>query len=369
LLCGVIGLSVASSLFVGLAVIRGLELLVALALIPISMTPSIVVALIRKRATRAESGVLLEHFVLSVATVTAALLLARQPVLVWLDLFVTSSCVLYLFGRLGCTITGCCHGQPSSLGIDYGPAHPGDGRCFPVQLLDGLAWLTALLIGIASEFAAPPGTATALCVIVYGVVRLGLESLRRDVRRTLLGLSESRWLSLMLIAGALGLLLTTREVSPPVMILTAVGVALALGLWFSARWWLTKAETLGLERHAELFALGRDLAARGPDDVLQRARVGSLSVDSSWVTGEGVGAELHVTISEADDSAELDSCDRKCTTSLAMAELAFEHIARGLGVPDPRPMVVETTPGVYMTRFTRHEGAPTVTPRGGPPAA
>lgn len=346
MLWSILGLFAGCSLFVVILAWAGLDLALGLALIPIALTSSLIVSLARERRTGVERWVLLHHLFATVAPTAIVVAWAGRQPLPWLDAFVTASALMYAVGRFGCTMNGCCHGSRAGLGIDYGPDHAIAGRCFPVPLLDSALWWIALTLGLVCIASAPAGSATAVIAIWYGVGRLVLEELRGDDRPRLWGRSESTWLALLLIAGACALLVASRRPPTSTLIAGAVGIALALGWWLSAPRWLKRRPAFDPELATGLVALGRDIGDRGPERGVRRSSVESVSATSSWVE-LAERTELYVSLSRMGAGVVgLDAIE---------AEVALEHVARGLGISRPKLAVLESTPGVFVTRFDYRE--------------
>jgi prolipoprotein diacylglyceryltransferase len=265
--CGVVGfyLAVVVTLATGLARERSLAVLAALA--AVCGLSFFAYALARRRITGTERLVLLEQVWFALACSTGALLVSGEPPLGYLDAVVCGLAFFLAAGRLGCSMVGCCHGFPSSIGFRYGPGHVRDGlpapwagvRLFPVQLIE-LAALVAIGSGsVLFALLGPDGAALCFFLTSYGVIRFGLEGLRADERPHLLGVSQARWMAVAELATAIAL--TERfRVHPWALAL--------LGLWAAA--WLIRSARVsrwGLVPRAlrpdHLSAL-RDAAASAP---------------------------------------------------------------------------------------------------------
>ena len=179
------------------------------------------------------------HFqIVALAFTVAALELADEPVLTYLDVLVVGMLVYQTFGRVGCLTAGCCHGRPSSWGIRYGAGHAATGyiyfvqgvRLFPVQLVEA-CWLGGLAAGSVATFLADgrAGTNVALYIVGYGAGRFVLEFLRGDPGRVYFrGFSEPQWTALLLGGGVVALELA--GVLPFSLIHAAVVAAMSLGV-------------------------------------------------------------------------------------------------------------------------------------------
>src|SRR5207253_2733687 len=110
------------------------------------------------------------------------------------------------FGRVGCTMVGCCHGRPGRIGLCYREEHADEGfprylvgvRLVPVQALESLGVAAIVGVGVALVVAgSTSGTALAWYAAAYAVLRFFLEFLRGDAgRRYSWGFSEAQWTSL-----------------------------------------------------------------------------------------------------------------------------------------------------------------------------
>lgn len=105
-------------------------------------------------------------------------------------------------GRVGCFLTGCCYGIPTSsaLGVHYpvGGIAPAGVSLLPVQLFEAAADLLLLAVIVFMSHS------DKLCdillpvyITLYAVIRFVLEFFRGDlVRGVFFGLSTSQWISL-----------------------------------------------------------------------------------------------------------------------------------------------------------------------------
>lgn len=125
------------------------------------------------------------------------------------------------FGRIGCTLYGCCYGSPSHgfPGYELSEAHwDYANRSFPAGLqgvklhFATLYEAAGLLAIVAGSYAMrgrslPPGVRGWYCWIAYAATRFLCEFLRGDPRGSaLFGLSPSQWASLALIGAGAALL-------------------------------------------------------------------------------------------------------------------------------------------------------------------
>lgn len=164
----------------------------------------------RRALTGEERLVLLEQVWFAQLAAAAFLAAIDAPVARYLDIVAVSLCVFLAAGRLGCTLVGCCHGHPSTVGIVYGASCAEAGferalvgvRLFPVALIEGAGLLLIGAVGAAMAGLRAPGTAWAWFLVAYAVMRFGLERLRGDARPYALGLSVAQWMSVAELAAA-----------------------------------------------------------------------------------------------------------------------------------------------------------------------
>ncbi len=134
----------------------------------------------------------------------------RRHILQYLDITSTGIGIVLVFGRIGCFMAGCCHGKPSCYGIHYHKEHAEMGfpyyyleaRLFPVQIIEASGVLVIVIFMIFSILQQiQAGTAFALYILSYGVLRFSLEFARGDISRPYYGpLSEAQWFSVILSA-------------------------------------------------------------------------------------------------------------------------------------------------------------------------
>lgn len=119
---------------------------------------------------------------------------------VFADCFAVGIPLFHCFGRIGCFLSGCCYGIPSSFGFvaENALAQGCNGvRRFPVQLLEG--GLNLIIFGVLLILFFKRIMSKKLIyiyLIMYSVVRFFDEFLRGDAYRGIwLGLSTSQWIS------------------------------------------------------------------------------------------------------------------------------------------------------------------------------
>ncbi len=161
--------------------------------------------------------------------VVVGLLVVRAkglPKLELLDVVAPALPVAQAIGRLGNYFNQEVYGRPTSLpwGLEIDPevsadaaAYPPGTTFHPTFLYEGL-WNVALAIGLVwldRRRTLRPGELFAVYVIGYGVGRLWVEALRADEASLVLGVRINIWMSLLLIAGGLAVLIRNRLRSGP----------------------------------------------------------------------------------------------------------------------------------------------------------
>ena len=119
----------------------------------------------------------------------------------------------HAFGRLGCLMAGCCHGELLSRteyvfgGIWMRAADTGVwGYYVPTQLYEAL-FLFVLTAVLSVLYFKRCNIIMALYLIAYGVWRMIIEIFRTDARGAfILGLAPSQWQSVIFIVGGVALI-------------------------------------------------------------------------------------------------------------------------------------------------------------------
>jgi phosphatidylglycerol:prolipoprotein diacylglycerol transferase len=137
-----------------------------------------------------------------------------------LDLAVPAWLALYVAGRIGCFLAGCCYGTPTDLpwGVTYHAElsqAPHGVTLHPTQLYEALAVLLLLCYTVTRRAKPFAGALFLRTIALYGVTRFFLEFLRDDDRGTLCGgaVSTSQGISLVFVTAALLLLRRGRAAS------------------------------------------------------------------------------------------------------------------------------------------------------------
>lgn len=133
----------------------------------------------------------------------------RIDVLSYLEIGIVCLPIVHGFGRIGCSLVGCCYGMPydgpGSILYQASPFAPNLQPLFPVQLLEATLnfMIAAVLLLLQKKLT---GTKSLeLYLILYGIMRFILELFRYDAaeRGMLWGISTSQLISLLLILGTI----------------------------------------------------------------------------------------------------------------------------------------------------------------------
>lgn len=319
--CGVVGFHVALITLFGGGLLAGRSLVVLAGLALVSGLSFYAYTYLRRWITGREELVLLEHVWFALACCAAALRLAGEPVLPYLDVVSVALCPFLAAGRVGCTLVGCCHGRPSSVGIAYPESCARDGfaghlvgvRLLPVPAIEAAGLLGIGAVGLVALPFATPGQVLAWYLLAYAVMRFGLEGLRGDRRPHWLGLSQARWMAVVEAALALELGAGDHRVPAPLVygVLVVTLGAVLVGRWHRD----LRRRVLDPAHVQETRALARDAfeAARRDTAGPPVARTSSLGVSVVASTGRppmaaaraGEGDLAHVSLSLPPGSNDL----------------------------------------------------------------
>lgn len=186
---------------------RGLAPMIGAGVIAVSVTGFCAQALLRRLITGRESLVLLEHVWVTMVVAAGYLTALGEPVSAWLDVLAVGLVVFLAAGRVGCLLSGCCHGYPSTIG-PRAQARPGDGtwpaiRLFPVQLVEAAGLGLFAVAGFAGLFVLRAGGTAIGLGLAYALLRSGTELLRGDRPESRLPVSGARWMALVQLVGLL----------------------------------------------------------------------------------------------------------------------------------------------------------------------
>ena len=129
----------------------------------------------------------------------------KDSLTLWLDFFTPIISLGYAIGRVGCFLTGCCYGKPSSLpwAVTFSPGveAPAHIPLHPTQLYSFILEFTILMLILLVERKKifPQGGVFCFWLSLHSINRLILEPFRGDWRgSSFLSLSLSSWISLIL---------------------------------------------------------------------------------------------------------------------------------------------------------------------------
>lgn len=169
----------------------------------------LILAFGRKIVTGSESYVLYHQLLFSLFCIVAALAIMGEPVLPYLDLYITCFGVFHFFGRIGCFFAGCCHGRLCAFGVRYGARYdatlPGyllNRKLFPAQLLEA-SCIAAITVFCATLLLREhsPGAVFSWYIVLYASARYAIEFIRGDLDRSFrLTFSGAQWTSAWLVA-------------------------------------------------------------------------------------------------------------------------------------------------------------------------
>lgn len=116
----------------------------------------------------------------------------RIPVLPYADIFAPAIALGHAFGRIGCTMAGCCYGRPAPSGAWYAITFPYDPHTFappevplyPTQLIECIGELIIFLgLVLVRKHKKFDGQVIAFYLIAYSILRFFTEYLRGDPDR------------------------------------------------------------------------------------------------------------------------------------------------------------------------------------------
>lgn len=124
-------------------------------------------------------------------------------------------CIAHGFGRIGCLMSGCCHGAYLGKEYVFGGIYMWGtvdgvkqwGYYVPTQLYEAL-FLFALAAVLTVLYFKRCNIIMSLYLMAYGVWRIVIEFFRADERgAVVLGLQPSQWQSILFIAGGVALII------------------------------------------------------------------------------------------------------------------------------------------------------------------
>lgn len=350
--CGIVGFYLAVMISIGATLLAGRSVAVFAVLALVSGLSFFVYAHLRKWIAGFEELVLLEQVWFALACNAAALWLMREPLLPYLDIVSIGLCPFLAAGRVGCTLVGCCHGNPSSFGITYSEACAADGfsshlvgvRLFPVAAIEAAGLLAIGASGLIALPLATPGKVFSWYLLAYSVMRFGLEGIRGDRRPHFLGLSQARWMSIVEVVFAIELTSLHLRRGPALAVYTTL-FALLIAI-LAIRWSRDWRRLMLTPRHCrEVRDLAQHLIANeiatrnGPTQRLTSQKLSLVISDAKFANFGSRGCHVSLTLPGARGDLWL-LCD---LASRAFPELVSEcaQLSGGwvlhLFVPAPRP--------------------------------
>ena len=114
----------------------------------------------------------------------------KLPVYQMLDIMAVVTCLVHMFGRIGCFMAGCCYGKPTTsvFGVVFTDpacqANPLNTPLFPTQLMEAgfilMVMIVLLFMRSKKQF---HGQLFLLYLMLYAIGRFGLEYFRGDQAR------------------------------------------------------------------------------------------------------------------------------------------------------------------------------------------
>jgi len=306
--CGVLGLLASAAAVAPVAAVHRLSAWVPLAMLVTGVATFVALAGAVRWLTGHERLIYYHHEIAVLAAVALLLGLTRQPVAAGLDAAALGLGAFLACGRVGCLSAGCCHGRPAGWGVRYGHEHAKLGlpaglvgvRLFPLQLVEAALVAGTVAAGLAVVLAGGrPGEAAGLYVVVYAVLRFGLELLRGDPdRRCLAGFSEAQWTGALLLLVTAGLELGGALPLVAWHVVAAAGMPATMAAVAGVRRLRGGRSELLTARHIVALA---DTLARAPEagDHVRVARTSlGLAISRGSVTSAGQSVH-HYTLSRA----------------------------------------------------------------------
>ncbi|RAV99563.1 prolipoprotein diacylglyceryl transferase [Pseudochryseolinea flava] len=129
-------------------------------------------------------------FIFAVPTMIIYFKRQSIPIYAMLDVMAVTTCLVHIFGRLGCFMAGCCHGSPTSMpwGVVFTDpacqANPKGVSLHPSQLYESMFIVIVLVvIFVIRKYRVFYGQLFLSYLMLYAVGRFVLEYWRGDVGR------------------------------------------------------------------------------------------------------------------------------------------------------------------------------------------
>ena len=173
-------------------------------------------------ATLQSAGIFYGGFILAVVFAWFYIRAQHMPVLQTCDVFAPGLAIGHGIGRLGCFAAGCCWGKPTHLpwavtfrSPDTTTGVPLNIPLHPTQLYEAFGeGIICLILLAVMKRAHKDGAIIGLYLVLYGILRFGVEYLRMHDSSNPLGgpFTLEQWISLIAVAG--GVWLLVRKPSP-----------------------------------------------------------------------------------------------------------------------------------------------------------
>ena len=269
----------------------------------VALAVFVVVGLVRQFITGRESHVVLESVLSALLVIAAISAFVQQSVWTVLDVFTPAIGVFIACSRVGCLLSGCCHGRPSHLGIRYGaPAHDALAgiRLFPIQLVESI-WLLGISVvaSVIVLLAAGPGVACWFWMLSYAAGRFAIDFARGDVRWRWHGLTEAQWLCIAILVSRIAYeaSIVTNISARMWMVFGSAALLVPVSYVTRARWLslptagLTSAMVAELQRFLDL--LEGDVIVERTVSELRRTVPNTTTSIGLLIDAAGNGLELH----------------------------------------------------------------------------
>lgn len=132
----------------------------------------------------------------------------KLPQRLMLDIIAVVTCIVHIFGRVGCFMAGCCFGTPyeGALGVVYtntNSSAPLNCALHPVQLYEASAiFLLLIILLVLKQFKRFEGQLFVTYLFIYPIIRIITETFRGDEERGYLFngiISHSQFISLFIM--------------------------------------------------------------------------------------------------------------------------------------------------------------------------
>ncbi len=138
--------------------------------------------------------------------------IGKLPVLRYVHVCMPCIPIVHGFGRIGCSLVGCCYEGPLAQVYENSLFAPNHVPLFPVQRTEALAnlMIAAILLFYIDTRRTRKKNSLCIYLLLYTPVRFALEYFRNDSRGAFGGFSTSQWISLGLFFAAILYWLSSR---------------------------------------------------------------------------------------------------------------------------------------------------------------